>query len=299
MAAIEIHELTKRFGDVTAVDRLSFELPGGSITGFLGPNGAGKTTTLRMLLGLVTPTSGTATIDGRRYVDLDAPARRIGAVLEASSFHPSRRAIDHLGVLASASGLPRRRVTDALEQVGLAAHANRRVGGFSLGMRQRLGLAAAMLGEPDVLILDEPANGLDPEGVHWLRSFLRSQSDAGRTVVVSSHLLAEVAQTVDHVVVLNRGRLVLSAPLAQVAALHAPDVVVRTPHSATLRDQLTRRGITASLTTPGVVTASGVSAERIGRIMNEHGVEVHEMRLANSSLEDVFLSLINHERANS
>ena len=217
MAAIEIHELTKRFGEVTAVDRLSFELPAGSITGFLGPNGAGKTTTLRILLGLVTPTSGTATIDGRRYVDLDAPARRVGAVLEASSFHPGRRAIDHLGVPASACGLPRRRVTDALEQVGLAAHAHRRVGGFSLGMRQRLGLAAAMLGEPDVLILDEPANGLDPEGVHWLRSFLRSQSEAGRTVLVSSHLLAEVAQTVDHVVVLNRGRLALSAPLAQVA----------------------------------------------------------------------------------
>jgi ABC-2 type transport system ATP-binding protein len=299
MAAIEIHELTKRFGDVTAVDRLSFELPDGSITGFLGPNGAGKTTTLRMLLGLVTPTSGTATIDGRRYVDLETPARRVGAVLEASSFHPGRRAIDHLGVLASASGLPPRRATEALEQVGLAADAGRRVGGFSLGMRQRLGLAAAMLGEPDVLILDEPANGLDPAGVHWLRSFLRSQSGAGRTVLVSSHLLAEVAQTVDHVVVLNRGQLVLSAPLAEVAALQAPDVVVRTPQSAILLDQLAQRGIAASLTGSHVVTASGVTVDRIGRIISEHRVEVHEMRLANASLEDVFLSLINHERAES
>ena len=299
MAAIEIHELTKRFGDVTAVDRLSFELPAGSITGFLGPNGAGKTTTLRMLLGLVTPTSGTATIDGRQYVDLDTPARRVGAVLEASSFHPGRRAIDHLGVLASASGLPPRRVVDALEQVGLTAHARRRVGGFSLGMRQRLGLAAAMLGEPDVLILDEPTNGLDPEGVHWLRSFLRTQSNAGRTVLVSSHLLAEVAQTVDQVVILNRGRLVLSAPLAEVAALQLPDVVVRTPQGACLRDELARRGIAATLTAPDLVTASGSSAERVGRIIREHGVEVHEMRLSNTSLEDVFLSLISQESTKS
>jgi ABC-2 type transport system ATP-binding protein len=207
MAAIELIGLTKRFGDVTAVDDLSLELQAGTITGFLGPNGAGKTTTLRMLLGLVRPTAGSATIDGRPYAELASPTRHVGAVLEASSFHPGRRALDHLRVLASAAGLPERRAGDALEHVGLAGHARRRVGGFSLGMRQRLGLAAALLGEPSVLILDEPANGLDPEGVQWLRNFLRGQAELGRTVVVSSHLLAEVSQTVDHVVILDHGRL--------------------------------------------------------------------------------------------
>jgi ABC-2 type transport system ATP-binding protein len=299
MAAIEIHELTKRFGDVTAVDRLSFELAPGSITGFLGPNGAGKTTTLRMLLGLVAPTSGSATFDGQRYVDLDAPSRRVGAVLEASSFHPGRRAVDHLRVLASAAGLPAHRVDDALDQVGLTEHAGRRVGGFSLGMRQRLGLAAALLGEPDVLVLDEPANGLDPEGVHWLRAFLRAQSGEGRTVLVSSHLLAEVAQTVDHVVILDHGRLVMNAPLSEITALQSPDIVVRTPDAVTFREQLERRGIAAAITDMGVVTASGASATRVGRVISDNAVEVYEMRSVTSSLEDVFLSLINDERTAS
>ena len=212
MAAIELNGLTKRFGAVTAVDNLTLELATGTVTGLLGRNGAGKTTTLRMLLGLVAPSAGTATFGGQRYVDLDEPARHVGAVLEASSFHPGRRAVDHLGILASAAGLPKRRVDEALSQVAMTEHAQRRVGGFSLGMRQRLGLAAALLGEPSVLILDEPANGLDPEGVHWLRAFLRSQADAGHTVVVSSHLLAEVAQTVDHVVILDKGRLITQRP---------------------------------------------------------------------------------------
>jgi ABC-2 type transport system ATP-binding protein len=188
MAAISVQGLTKRFGDVLAVDRLSFEVGPGTVTGFLGPNGAGKTTTLRMLLGLVAPTSGTATIDGRPYRELADPLRRVGAVLEAGGFHPGRSARDHLRVLAKAAGLPAGRVGEVLEQVGLAAAGRRRVGGFSLGMRQRLGLAAALLGDPEVLVLDEPANGLDPEGVHWLRGLVR-----GRTVLVSSHLLAEVA----------------------------------------------------------------------------------------------------------
>ena len=178
MSAIEVHGLTKRFGGVTAVDDLSFELEAGTVTGLLGANGAGKTTTLRMLLGLVTPTAGRATFGGRRYTDLDEPARQVGAVLEASSFHPGRRALDHLRIVASAIGLPEQRASQALDHVGLAADARRRVGGFSLGMRQRLGLAAALLGEPSVLILDEPANGLDPEGVHWLRGFMRDEADA-------------------------------------------------------------------------------------------------------------------------
>jgi ABC-2 type transport system ATP-binding protein len=208
MATITIDGLTKRFGAVTAVDDLSFELSGASVTGFLGPNGAGKTTTLRMLLGLVTPDRGRATIEKQAYSELDRPARMVGALLEASSFHPGRSARNHLRVVARAAGLPDRRADEVLERVGLADAAARRVGGFSLGMRQRLGLATALLGDPEVLVLDEPTNGLDPAGVRWLRNLLRQMAADGRTVLVSSHLLAEVAQTVDRVVVIDRGRLV-------------------------------------------------------------------------------------------
>jgi ABC-2 type transport system ATP-binding protein len=291
MAAIELHGLTKRFGDVTAVDDLTFELQAGTVTGLLGPNGAGKTTTLRMLLGLVAPTSGTATFDGRRYADLVEPARHVGAVLEASSFHPGRRAVDHLRILAAAAGLPALRASDALEQVGMAEHAHRRVGGFSLGMRQRLGLAAALLGDPSVLILDEPANGLDPEGVHWLRAFLRERAAAGHTVVVSSHLLAEVAQTVDHVVIVDSGRLVTSAPLAQLTAAAEPGVVVRTADPDRLRLELRTRGIDADLTAHDEVTATGTSPEAVGRVIGAIGLVVYEMRLDQPNLEDVFFSL--------
>ena len=293
MAAIELHGLTKRFGAVTAVDDLTLELGAGTVTGLLGPNGAGKTTTLRMLLGLVAPTAGTATFDGSRYVDLHEPAREVGAVLEASSFHPGRRAIDHLRVLASAAGLPSRRVDEALSQVAMTAHARRRVGGFSLGMRQRLGLAAALLGDPSVLLLDEPTNGLDPEGVHWLRTFLRSQAAAGRTVVVSSHLLAEVAQTVDHVVILDKGRLVTSAPLSELTARSGSTVVVRTPEAGRFRAELSRRGIDAALTMPDEVTSCDTTPEAVGRVIGSIGLVVYEMRLDESNLEDVFFSLTN------
>ena len=299
MAAIELRGLTKRFGDVTAVDDLTLDLPAGTITGFLGPNGAGKTTTLRMLLGLVNPTAGSATFEGRRYVELDEPARHVGAVLEASSFHPGRRALDHLRVLASASDLPAQRATDALGQVGLAEHGSRRVGGFSLGMRQRLGLAAALLGEPSVLILDEPANGLDPEGVHWLRAFLRGQADLGRTVLVSSHLLAEVTQTVDHVVILDHGRLVTSAPLAELTARTGAAVIVRTPDAERLRVGLAQSGIAATITAPDQVTATGTTPELIGRVIGANGLVVYEMRLEQSNLEDVFFALTTHERTMS
>jgi ABC-2 type transport system ATP-binding protein len=242
MAAISVQGLTKRFGDVLAVDRLSFEVGPGTVTGFLGPNGAGKTTTLRMLLGLVAPTSGTATIDGRPYRELADPLRRVGAVLEAGGFHPGRSARDHLRVLAKAAGLPAGRVGEVLEQVGLAAAGRRRVGGFSLGMRQRLGLAAALLGDPEVLVLDEPANGLDPEGVHWLRGLVRGLADQGRTVLVSSHLLAEVAQTIDRVVIIDRGRLVAQSTLADLTAGGDRTVRVRTPQPEALRDLLVARG---------------------------------------------------------
>ena len=293
MAAIELHGLTKRFGAVTAVDNITLELGTGTVTGLLGPNGAGKTTTLRMLLGLVAPSAGSATFDGRRYVELDEPARHVGAVLEASSFHPGRRAVDHLRILASAAGLPSRRVEEALAQVTMTEHAHRRVGGFSLGMRQRIGLAGALLGDPSVLVLDEPANGLDPEGVHWLRRFLRTQADAGRTVIVSSHLLAEVAQTVDHVVILDNGRLTISAPLAELAARSRAAVTVRTPAADRLWAELTRRDIVATVTGPDQVTVTDTTPEVVGRVIGAIGLVVYEMRLEESNLEDIFLSLTN------
>ena len=238
MAVITIQGLTKRFGDVLAVDDLSFEVDQGTVVGFLGPNGAGKTTTLRMLLGLVTPTAGTARIDGKPYRALADPVRHVGAVLEASSFHPGRSARNHLRVVATAAGLPLARADQVLAQVGLAEAARRRVGGFSLGMRQRLGLATALLGDPQVLILDEPANGLDPEGVHWLRGLLRQLADQGRTVLVSSHVLAEVAQTVDQVVIIAAGRLVTQSTLAALTARTEQLVRVRTPQAETLRSLL-------------------------------------------------------------
>jgi ABC-2 type transport system ATP-binding protein len=290
MAAISVQGLTKRFGDVLAVDRLDFDVAPGTVTGFLGPNGAGKTTTLRMLLGLVAPTSGTATIDGRPYRELADPVRRVGAVLEASGFHPGRSARDHLRVLATAAG-PAPRVDEVLEQTGLAAAARRRVGGFSLGMRQRLGLAAALLGDPDVLVLDEPANGLDPEGVHWLRGLVRGLADQGRTVLVSSHLLAEVAQTVDQVVIIDRGRLVAQSTLAALTAGADRTVRVRTAQPEALRDLLVARGATVTLDATDQLLVGGATAEQVGQAAAAGGVVLHEMRFERSNLEDVFLEL--------
>jgi len=218
MAIIEASGLTKRYGSVLAVDHLSFTVAPGQVVGFLGPNGAGKTTTLRMLLGLVRPDQGTATIGGLPYAKLSAPAHTVGAVLEASSFHPGRTARNHLRIQALTAGVDAARIEDVLDIVGLAQDADRRVGGFSLGMRQRLGLATALLADPEVLVLDEPANGLDPEGVRWLRDLLRGMAAEGTTVLVSSHILAEVAQTVDSVIIVNHGRVVTQAPIAQLTA---------------------------------------------------------------------------------
>src|SRR5487761_1251454 len=231
MSAIEVSGLTKRFGPVLAVDGLSFAVEGGTVLGFLGPNGAGKTTTMRMLLGLVEPSAGTATIDGQSYHQLTDPLRHVGAVLEASGFYPSRTARDHLRVQAVAGGLDRSRVEAVLDRVGLTDAADRRVGGFSLGMRQRLGLAAALLGDPGILILDEPANGLDPEGVRWLRELLVGLAAEGRAVLISSHILAEIAQTVNSVCILDHGRLVTQATLDQLTQDARSVVRVRTPRS--------------------------------------------------------------------
>ena len=291
MAAISVQGLSKRFGDVLAVDQLRFQVDPGTVVGFLGPNGAGKTTTLRMLLGLVTPTAGTATIAGRLYRELPDPAHRVGAVLEASGFHPGRSARDPLRILATAAGLDPRRVDEVLEQTGLAAAGRRRVGGFSLGMRQRLGLAAALLGDPEVLILDEPANGLDPEGVHWLRGLVRGLADQGRTVLVSSHVLAEVAQTVDQVVIIDRGRLVAQSTLAALTAGADRTVRVRTPQPEALRDLLVARGASVTLDGPGRLVVGGATTEQVGQAAAAGGVVLHEMRFERSNLEDVFLEL--------
>jgi ABC-2 type transport system ATP-binding protein len=215
---INVHQLTKRYGTVTAVDSLSFEVGPGRVTGFLGPNGAGKTTTLRMLLGLTAPTSGTATINGVRYRDLPNPLRTVGAALEADCFHPGRSGAEHLRIMATAAGISRRRPAQVLDLVGLAEAGHRRVGTYSLGMRQRLTLATTLLGDPGVLILDEPLNGLDPDGIRWMRDLLHRLADEGRTVLVSSHLLAEAAQTVQDVVVIAHGRLAAEGPVADLAA---------------------------------------------------------------------------------
>ena len=291
MAAISVQGLTKRFGDVLAVDQLDFEIDQGTVAGFLGPNGAGKTTTLRMLLGLVAPTAGTATVAGRSYRELPDPARRVGAVLEASGFHPGRSARDHLRVLAVAAGIDPGRADQALELTGLAAAGRRRVGGFSLGMRQRLGLAGALLGDPEVLILDEPANGLDPEGVHWLRGLVRGLADEGRTVLVSSHVLAEVAQTVDQVVIIDRGRLVAQSTLADLTAGADRAVRVRTPQPEALRDLLVASGAQVALDGPGQLTVTGATTEQVGQAAAAGGGGHHEMPIDRTNLEDVFRPL--------
>jgi ABC-2 type transport system ATP-binding protein len=299
MPAITIEGLGKRFGAVVAVDGLSFEVDQGTVTGFLGPNGAGKTTTLRMLLGLVAPTAGSAKIDGRPYRELAEPTRHVGALLEASSFHPGRTARNHLRVVATAAGLPLSRADEVLTQVGLAEAAGRRVGGFSLGMRQRLGLATALLGDPAVLVLDEPANGLDPEGIHWLRGFLRRLADQGRTVLVSSHGLAEVAQTVDQVVIIARGRLVTQSTLADLTSRTDQLVRVRTPQAAALRPLLAAQGIHTELIGTDLLTAVDTTAEAVGGAAAAAGIVLHEMTTEHSNLEEVFLELTTNQGARS
>jgi len=287
--AIEIRGLTKRFGAVSAVDDMSFSVAAGTVTGFLGPNGAGKTTTLRMLLGLVRADAGAASVLGMPYVDLPRPAATVGAILDSAGAHPSRTARDHLRVHATAVGVDPGRIGDVLDLVDLVDAADRRVGGFSQGMRQRLGLATALLGDPEVLVLDEPNNGLDPAGVRWLRDLLRHLAGQGKAVLVSSHQLAEVAHTVDHVVVIDRGRLVRAAPLAQIAG--PPGVTVRTPESVRLAAALDAAGIAHRTGGDGNLIAVDTTPEVVGRLAAAAGIVVYELRLASGSLEDAFLSL--------
>ena len=288
-ARIEVRDLTKRFGSFTAVDSLSFSVEPGRITGFLGPNGAGKTTTLRMLLGLVRPTSGTATIGGQRYIDIPRPQSVVGSALEATNFHPGRSGRDHLRVLADTAGVSTARVDEMLELVGIPAAARKRAGGYSMGMRQRLGLAAALLGDPQVLLLDEPANGLDPEGIRWLRQFLRHLSSQGRTVLVSSHMLSEVEQTVDDVVIIANGRFVRQGSMA---SLHGEQTsVVATTDAVALAGALDRAGLTVTVTDPHHLTAAGGDLARIGDVALQAGLPIHELRAHQTDLEELFFAL--------
>ncbi len=289
---VEVRGLTKNFGPVRAVDDLTFTVRPGRVTGFLGPNGAGKTTTLRILLGLVRATAGTATISGRAYHELPEPTRYVGAALEAASFHPGRTARDHLRSLAPQARVGDTRVDEVLELVGLTSAAKRRVGGFSLGMRQRLGLATTLLGDPRVLVLDEPANGLDPEGIAWLRALLRHLASEGRTVLVSSHVLAEVQQTVDDVVIISQGRLAHASTLAELAQLAKPAVVVASPDAEALARLVAEHGWQVRTAhVPGRVELEGVTAQEVGARAFAARLELHELTLHNPGLEQVFLGL--------
>jgi ABC-2 type transport system ATP-binding protein len=288
---IVVDHLTKQFKAVRAVDDLSFTVEPGTVTGFLGPNGAGKTTALRMLLGLVTPTAGTTTIGGVRYEDLPQPLRVVGAALEASSFHKARTGRDHLRVLCAAAGFPDRRADEVLDMVGMTPAGRRKVGGYSMGMKQRLALAAAMLGDPGVLILDEPANGLDPEGIRWMRGFLRGLAAQGRTVLVSSHLLAEVAQTADNVVIIAAGRSVRQGKVADLTAQSRQWVRVLTPYPDQLAAALHESGAGVDPAGPGLVNVHGLDAPTVSRIAVERGIEVHEIATERADLEQIFLEL--------
>lgn len=291
---IVLSGLTKTYGAVRAVDDLHFTAEPGSVTGFLGPNGAGKTTTLRMLLGLVKPDAGSARIGGRSYANLPAPADEVGAVLEATGFHPARCGRSHLGVYCVVNGYPRQRADEVLELVGLAEAGRRPVRGYSLGMRQRLALAHALLGEPGVLVLDEPANGLDPEGIAWLRVLLRDLANHGRTVLVSSHVLSEMQQLVDRVVIINRGRCVRQSTLAELSAAGAALVSVRTGQPDALSAALVRAGLDAAgivRAGPDQLRVTGASPEQIGRVAHAERIEVLGLADERSDLETVFFDL--------
>jgi ABC-2 type transport system ATP-binding protein len=289
---IEVNGVTKRYGKTLAVDRLSFRVEPGVVTGFVGPNGAGKSTTMRMVLGLDRPTAGTATVAGRPYHQLVRPLLHVGALLDASAVHPRRSAYDHLLALARSNGIARTRVGEVLEQVGLAGVASRRVRAFSLGMRQRLGIAAALLGDPPVLLFDEPINGLDPEGIAWIRSLMRALAAEGRTVFLSSHLMSEMEDTADRLVVIGRGRLVAETSVADfVASGTRAEVRVVAPQAEALAEALTRSGADVVRQDAQVLVVSGMPAARIGDIAAEHGFALHELTPQRARLEAAFMQL--------
>jgi len=289
---IEVHGLTKQYKRLRAVDDLSFTVEPGRVTGFLGPNGAGKTTTLRMALNLVTPTAGTVTIGGRRYADLTDPLTQVGAVLEAGSAHKGRTGRNHLRVICAAAGLPARRADEVLELVGLTPAAKRKFKGYSLGMRQRLGIAAALIGDPQVLVLDEPANGLDPEGIRWMRDLLKHLAGQGRTILVSSHLLSEMELLADDVIIIANGKLVTQGTVDQILSVGQPaSVRVRTPDAETLVGAVKTAGGTVNHRDDGALLVTGMTAAAIGKAALGAQVELHELVTEQADLEQVFLEL--------
>ncbi len=291
---ITVHNLTKVYGETRAVDNLSFEIAPGRITGFLGPNGAGKSTTMRMIMGLDHPTSGAALIKGVHYHDLPAPLRTVGALLEAKSFHPGRSARNHLISLAVTNGLPLERVDAVLEETGLTSVANRRAGSFSLGMGQRLGIAGALLGDPEILLLDEPVNGLDPEGILWIRNLLKNLAAQGRTIFVSSHLMSEMALTADHVVVIGRGRLIADTEMRDfIESSSGVSIRVRTPHSDILYPALRSAGGTVVENEDGTASVTGLPIAKIGDIALESRAALHELSSQSASLEEAFMTMTN------
>jgi ABC-2 type transport system ATP-binding protein len=290
---IEIDHVTKRYGDKVAVEDLSFSVKPGIVTGFLGPNGAGKSTTMRVILGLDRPTSGRATVNGRAYADLPAPLHDVGALLEARAIHTGRSAYNHLMAMAQTHGIGRARVQEVIELVGLSEVARKRAGGFSLGMGQRLGIAAAMLGDPATLILDEPANGLDPEGILWIRNLLKGLAAEGRTVFLSSHLMAEMAQTADHLVVIGRGRMIADTTVAEIVAQASHDaaVLVRTPQANQLRELLVGVGVSVTSTERELLEVHGLTSAQVGTTAAEHRIVLHELISQRASLEEAFMRL--------
>jgi ABC-2 type transport system ATP-binding protein len=289
---IEVTGITKRYGDTLAVDDLSFEVKPGQITGFLGPNGSGKSTTMRMIMGLDSPDAGQATINGQTYGTLGWPLREVGGLLEAKAIHPGRSALNHLWALAQTNDIPHSRVDEVLEVVGLTSVARKRVGTFSLGMGQRLGMAAALLGDPSVLLFDEPINGLDPEGIRWVRNLLKGFGKEGRTVFVSSHLMSEMALTADHLVVIGRGRLIAEMPVSEFIAQSSQQFVrVRTNQPKELREALQSTGATIVEEEDGALSVSDLSAEEIGDVALARQIVIHELSPQLASLEEAFMEL--------
>jgi ABC-2 type transport system ATP-binding protein len=290
---IDVRGVTKRYGEKVAVDDLSFSVAPGVVTGFLGPNGAGKSTTMRLILGLDAPSSGTVRVNGCSYRELTAPLHEIGAMLEAHAIHTGRSAFNHLLALAQTHGIPRSRVEEVIELVGLREVARKRVGSFSLGMGQRLGVAAALLGDPATVILDEPANGLDPEGIHWIRNLLKRLAAEGRTVFLSSHLMSEMAQTADHLIVIGRGRLIADTSVAEFVRRASSDanVRVRSPQAVELRDALARREVEVASIEQSLLEVSGLTGEQIGEIALQERIVISELTPRQASLEEAFMSL--------
>jgi ABC-2 type transport system ATP-binding protein len=289
---IEAHALTKRYGERAAVTELSFTVRPGAVTGFLGPNGAGKSTTMRMILGLDAPTSGQVSVNGKRYAQHRAPLHEVGAMLEARAIHTGRSAYNHLLALAATTGIPRRRVDEVIDIVGLREVARKRAGGFSLGMGQRLGIASALLGDPATLVLDEPVNGLDPEGILWIRNLLKDLAAEGRTVLLSSHLMSEMALTAEHLIVIGRGRLMADTSVAEfVRSAAGTSVRVRTDEADRLRQVLAGPDVTVSSTEREVLEVSGLSSDRIGRIAADSGIALAELTPQQASLEEAFMEM--------